>query len=154
MLKDTLTFYSNIEIDKNIIEKILGFNYNNIESISEVDLSKYCIILSQYLVYFKWQFNCTRADQFKLKNKLEATVFQLMTSDIVKLYKTKADAKAYLIGSSSVLAAIYDEINTLEYELLLADSLDKPIQEMINTLKKEQSRRENELTASRYERKR
>jgi len=152
MLKESLLFYDKINVDKTLIEKVLNFNYYNVETLTDLELSKYSIILSQYLIYFKWQLNKTKVDHLQLKNKLESTLFHLVTPAVVKQYKTKTDARSYLINSTSELISINEEIETFEYELMLADGLDKPIQEMINVFKREQSRRENELSSARFER--
>lgn len=153
MLKDTLIFYDRMEVDKNLIEKVLNFNYYYIETLTDLELSKYSIILAQYLIYFKWQLNKTKVDHLKAKNRLETTLFHLMSSEVVKQYKTKTDARSFLINSTSDLISMNENIDLLEYELLLADGLDKPIQEMINVFKREQGRRENELNSIRFERK-
>lgn len=152
MLKDTLIFYDRMEVDKNLIEKVLNFNYYHIETLTDLELSKYSIILAQYLIYFKWQLNKTKVDHLKAKNRLETTLFHLMSSEVVKQYKTKTDARSFLINSTSDLISMNENIDLLEYELLLADGLDKPIQEMINVFKREQGRRENELNSARFER--
>lgn len=152
MLKESLLFYDKMDLDKSLIEKVLNFNYYHIETLTDLELSKYSIILAQYLIYFKWQLNKTKVDHMKLKNKLESTLFHLMSTAVAKQYKTKADARLFLINSTPELINMNDEIELFEYELILAEGLDKPIQEMINVFKREQSRRENELNTSRFER--
>lgn len=152
MLKETLVFYDKMDVDKNLIETVLNFNYYHIETLTDLDLSKYSIILAQYLIYFKWQLNKTKVDHLKAKNRLETTLFHLLSVDVIKKYKTKTDARTSLINSTSELISMNEEIELLEYELILAEGLDKPIQEMINVFKREQSRRENELSTSRFER--
>ncbi len=152
MLKDAIGFYDKLKVDSDVVQNILILNYNKLDSISDIDLSKYCIILSQYIIYFKWQFNKTKADLMILKNKMESVLFHIMTPEIIKKYSTKTEAKHRLINDVPALIELQQQIDKLEYELFLADGLDKPVQEFINVLKKEQSRRENELVANRYER--
>lgn len=152
MIEDALTFYDNIKIDKTKIETILGYKYDNIDSMSDIELSKCCIVLAQYLIYFRWQINKAKKEQTVLKNKMDSVIFHTLSEDIIKKYKTKSDARSYLVNSIPDLLNINEQINNIEYELILSDGLEKPIQEMINVLKREQTRREAELALSKIER--
>ena len=152
MIEDALTFYDNIKIDKTKIETILGYKYDNIDSMSDIELSKCCIVLAQYLIYFRWQINKAKKEQTVLKNKMDSVIFHTLSEDIIKKYKTKSDARSYLVNSIPDLLNINEQINNIEYELILSDGLEKPIQEMINVLKREQTRREAELALSKTER--
>jgi hypothetical protein len=84
---------------------------------------------------------------------MEAVLFHVMTPDTLKKYGTKTEARHRMINDVPALIELQHQLEGQDYELFLADGLEKPIQEMINVLKKEQSRRENELMANRYERK-
>ena len=152
MIEDALTFYDNIKIDKTKIETILGYKYDNIDSMSDIELSKCCIVLAQYLIYFRWQINKAKKEQTVLKNKMDSVIFHTLSEDIIKKYKTKSDARSYLVNSIPDLLNINEQINNIEYELILSDGIEKPIQEMINVLKREQTRREAELALSKIER--
>lgn len=152
MLEEALSFYDKINVDSTKVTSILSYKYDNIDSMSDIELSKCCIVLAQYLIYFRWQSNKVRKEQLVLKNKMESVLFHTLSEDIIKRYKTKTDAKAYLVNNVPELLELNERVNEMEYELILSDGLEKPIQEMINVLKREQTRRESELALSKIER--
>lgn len=152
MLSEALNYFKDIDLDKDLLSQVLSLNPRKLEYVSDQDISRYCLVLSQFLVYYKYQYNYTKREQLRLKRLIDSTVFQLLTDDMIKQHKTKADARSYLISSNSKLYNLNDNLFDLENELVLAEGLDKSVQEMINVLKKEMSRREYELGATRYER--
>lgn len=147
---DTLSsFLKKINIDKDYIEDILNIDVSKLDSFDDRDISKYCVALAQFLVYFKFTYNGYRAD---LKNKeriLENIITMSMTTDIIKKYKTKKDAVSFLISTNAELSALNEEIDQLNTSIILLDGIDSRILEMVNTFKKELSRRENEYSFNR-----
>lgn len=144
MDKDVLTFQK-VTIDKDFIDTIFQFNVRDLESISSLNISQYSIALSQYLIYIKSKINKTRANIVTKERFIDSTIFQLLTSDILKKYKTKKDATAYIVASNEDLFKLQEEIHSLKQELILVDGIDKTISDYISTFKRELTRRENEL---------
>ncbi len=134
------------------LNEIFNLNYQLLEEISDINLSKYCIALAQYNVYLKYQINLTKSKVLTKKRFLDSVVFEILTDDIVKKYKTKTDAKEYVITSTPDLMKIREELDILDKELILVEGMDKYINEFINAFKRELSRRELELQAVRMER--
>lgn len=153
MLEEVFEVFDKLELDNDIVSKALNLNPSKLDSLSDSDISKYCFALSQYLVYYKYQYNSTKREKVRLKYLIDSTVFQLLTDDLIKRFKTKTDARNYLISSNLKLNNLNDDLLNVENELILGDGLDESIQEVINVLKKEMSRREHEVHVTRYERK-
>lgn len=153
MVSEALDYFEDINPDKELIAKVLSIDPNKIEYLSDADVSKYCLVLAQFLVYYKYQYNKVKGEQLRIKRLIDYTVFQLLTDDLIKKCKTKADARQYLISSNSKLYDLNDKLFELENELVLTEGMDKSIQEMINVFKKEMTRREYEVGVTRYERK-
>jgi uncharacterized hydantoinase/oxoprolinase family protein len=145
-------YFQNVRPDLEFINKVLLFDVNYLESTDGSVLSQYTIALAQYLVFFKSQVNKVKAEIYKLESILEEGVGMLLTKELLKTYKTKKDAFSYVVSQSADLSKIKDKILTLQEEMVLVDGMDKPISELIAVFKRELTRRENELYATRMER--
>jgi hypothetical protein len=135
--------------DKNFINSILNFDVRSLEKLSSAEVSQYVVALSQYLIYFKYQFNSTKMLLNREERLLEVSLTQLMTDEIIKKYKTKKDARVYLIYNIPTLNKIQLIIDTLHDEVFLLSGIDKTISELIAAFKRELTRRENELYQTR-----
>mgnify|MGYP000084753305 CR=1 FL=1 len=151
--KAPLNYFEDIDPEKELVSKVLSIDPNKIEYLSDVEVSKYSLVLAQFLVYYKYQYNKVKGEQLRIKRLIDYTVFQLLTDDLIKKCRTKAEARQYLISSNSELYNLNDKLFELDNELVLTEGMDKSIQEMINVFKKEMTRREYELSVTRYERK-
>lgn len=145
-----LLLVKNISPAKSLLEHVFSFDVNKLELLSDIDLSKFVIALSQYLVYFKYELNKTTMRLKKEQQLLEVSISQLLTDDIIKKYKTKKDARIYLVYNNAVLNGIQLKIDTLNDELILLEGLDRTIQELINSFKRELTRREHEAQYGRH----
>ena len=152
MLEQALKPFETVNVDQEFISALLNFEFKELEVLEDKELSRNCLALAQYLVYFKYQCNKTKEQTVRLKKFIDDYVFYMLTPELVKEHGTKANARTYLITNDGKVKGKHRELEQLESELILSDGLDKTIQEIINVLKKEISRRENELTAARYER--
>jgi len=151
MDKGVLSF-SEVKPDYDFIRQVFEMDVRTLDVIDGSELSQYALALSQYLIYFKYQQNQSKAGLFKLERELELATSQLLTSDIMKTYKTKGNAVAYITSNTKELYEKEQKIEELKMELMLLDGIDKTIQEYIATFKRELTRRENELWETRMER--
>lgn len=144
--------FSKLQIDQGFLDQIWAFSPNKLGSLTNEMVSQYSIALAQYLIYFKWEQNKARAEIAKKKRLLEAAISMSIDEKLQKKYKTKAALTEYMINTSPELTKLSEEIETLQMELTKTDGIDKVINEYIATFKKELSRREQELFATRAER--
>ena len=138
--------------NKDVIDEALSFEVRKLEQTDGITLSQYSISLSQYLIFFRSEYNRTRAEASRKQRFVDSTVTQLITKDILKQYKTKTDAKAYLVSNVEVLSNTVSELEILIYEQQLLEGMDKTITELIACFKRELTRRENEMYAIRKDR--
>jgi len=117
-----------------------------------VEISKYTIALAQWLVYYKSETNKTKVELLKKQRMLNGAVTQLLTTEILKQYKTKSAASEYIVASTQELNTIKYGIDSTKDELKLLEGVDKTISELIAAFKRELTRRENELYSVRKER--
>lgn len=144
MEKDLL-LYQKCRPEGSLIEQVFSYDVRTLEQTDDLFISRSVIALSQYLVYFKSQYNITKSSITNKERVMEGVLFGLITAEVLKEHKTKKDAKAALVLSNQVLNKLQEEIDALEDELVLLDGMDKTIMELIAAFKRELTRRENEL---------
>jgi len=152
MNKDVL-FFKNIKPDKEFIEKVFHLDVRKLEAIDGIEISKYCIALSQYLIFLKYQINKTKSELLNKKRLVEGTLDILLTKKLIKDYGTKTNAVAHIMSTSKKLIDLSKEMEPLKDELVIVEGIDKVIGELIASFKRELTRRENELYRIRQERK-
>ena len=130
----------------------MGIRRKNLHSMADPVLSQYVIALSQWLIYFKYQVNETRARISQLKSDTEFLVSTWMTKEILKEYKTQTAARDYLIRNNPESAVMYDKMQELKLDLIKVEGIDKAVTELISAFKRELTRRDNELYTIRKER--
>lgn len=144
--------FSKLKIDQGFLDQIWKFSPNKLGSLSNEMVSQYSIALAQYLIYFKWEQNKARAEIAKKRRFLEATIAMSTDEKLQKKYKTKSALTDFMINTDPNLNKVSEEIEDLKLELIKTEGIDKMINEYIATFKKELSRREQELFATRAER--
>jgi hypothetical protein len=144
--------FKNIKINQDLINEIWNFDPSSLEHIDGTTLSQYAIALAQYLIYYNVERNKTKAEIYKLNKFIERTTSISITSELQKQFKTKTAASEYLIATIPALSDAQAKLDDLNYELNLVEGIDKSISELIATIKRELTRRENELYEIRRER--
>ncbi len=145
--------YKDIKPDKSFIEEIFHFDVRKLDVTDGIKISKYCIALAQYLIFLRHQTNQTKIELTRKKRLLEGTLDLLLTKELIKDYGNKTNAVTHIKSSSKELIGLQVAMEPLKDELLLLEGIDKTISELIATFKRELTRRENELYATRQERK-
>ena len=151
-MEEGLLLCKKVEPKLEFITEVLKYDVTTLESTDGVTLSKYAMALAQYLIYFKSQTNETRARLHRNKRLLENGINQLITKEVLKTYKTKADAANAIISGSAELHVLKEKVEADQDETFLVEDIDKMISEYIATFKRELTRRENELYTVRKER--
>ena len=144
-MANDLLLYQKCRPEGSLIEQVFSYDVRTLENTDDLFISRSVIALSQYLVYFKSQYNITKSSITNKERVMEGVLFGLITAEVLKEHKTKKDAKAALVLSNQVLNKLQEEIDALEDELVLLDGMDKTIMELIAAFKRELTRRENEL---------
>ena len=152
-MRDDVLLFKDMKPDKDYIKNIFHFDVRKLDGVDGLEISQYCIALSQYLIFLKYQMNKTKAELIQKKRFLESVINQRLTPDIIKSFKTKTNAIDNIIKNSKTINNLKNEINPLQDELITLEGLDKTIGELIAAFKRELTRRENELYRIRQERK-
>ena len=152
-MDNDLLLFTYVKPNTDLIKEAMSYDVRRLEQTSGEALSKYAIVLSQYNVFFNSERNKTKVKIHKAKRLLDGIINTILTKDDVKKHGTKKAATNYIIGSNAKYNGINEDINSYNEELLYIDGIDKAISDLIKTLKRELTRRENELHANRFERK-
>ncbi len=151
MDKELLSF-TKVQPAGDLINEIWTFNVKNLHSMADPIISQYVIALSQWLIYFKYQVNDTKAQISQLKSDIEFLVSTWMTKEILKEHKTQTAAREYLIRNNPESSVMYDKMRELQFDLIKVEGIDKAVTELISAFKRELTRRDNELYTIRKER--
>jgi hypothetical protein len=133
--------------NEDIMEEIFSFDVRNLESTPSIKISQFIIGLSQFIIYFGSQVNKTKVSVMQKRNMVDSYVIR---SDIKA--KTKAEKRRKVIDANPELAQIELGIESDEQELTLIENREKYLMELINSFKRELTRRENEIRLVRTER--
>ena len=133
--------------NESLMDEIFKFDPRNLEATSAADISKYTIGISQFLIFFSSQINKAKV---KLIQKNRVIDIYINQSDIKA--KTKAERRYKVIEASPELKQIEMDIEALESEIKMTDGLEKYYLELINSFKRELTRRDQELKFIRDER--
>ena len=146
--------FTKIQINYDLLNEVWKFDPRRLDEIKGVTLSSYTIVLAQYLIYFTYQKNIVKADVHRLNKMIDRTVSLILSKDknLLKEHKTKSSAIDFLISTNSYLMETQSKLDVLNRELTHIEGMDKTISELIATIKRELTRRENELYTTRMER--
>ena len=104
MNEDVLSF-TKIKINHDLLDEIWSLDPKTLDRIDGAMLSSYALCLSQYLVYFTYQRNLSKAEQHRLTKYVDRTVSLIMSSNDFdsKKFKTKAAALDYIVSTNEDL---------------------------------------------------
>jgi len=131
------------------VEEIFNFKPAiDMDATNSQTLSRYTIILSQYLITLQVRYNTARVIAGQKKKVLDRKVYNILKTGKVE-GKTLTEREAHAIASDPDLQALELDCDEASAERDLLEGLDKPIIELINSLKSELRRRAEERQYSR-----
>ncbi len=125
------------------IEEVFNFNVRAMETLGSDMLSKYTVMLRQYLITLQVRFNTARVISGQKKKVLERKVQELIQAGVIE-GKTLKEREANAIALDPELQALELDYDEASAERDLLDGIDKPIIELMNALKSELRRRGEE----------
>lgn len=149
-MEANMLLYQKCKPESSLMDQIFSYDVRTLEQTDDLFISRGVMALSQYLVYFKSQFNLIKASITNKERVIEGVLFGMITPEMLRKHKTRKDARAALVLSNQVLNKLQEEIDALENELILIDGIDKTIIELVAAFKRELTRRENELYSRKY----
>jgi hypothetical protein len=133
------------------MEEVFNFKVREMDTVDSSLLSKYTVMLGQYLITLQVRFNTARVIASSKKKVLERKVQELIQSGVVE-GKTLKEREANAVAMDPELQALELDYDEAAAERDLLDGIDKPITELINAFKSELRRRAEERQYTNRER--
>jgi len=133
------------------IEEVFNFNVREMDTVHSSTLSKYTVMLGQYLITLQVRFNTARVIASQKKKVLERKIQELIQSGVTE-GKTLKEREANAIALDPALQELELDYDEAAAERDLLDGIDKPITELINAFKSELRRRAEERQYTNRER--
>jgi hypothetical protein len=128
--------------NRDLIVEIMQFDANNFSTLLDEHLSKYILVLGQYLVMLQHNDNLKNVERVLLSKSLEhALNVEKLRSDIPSNLKTEKDKRAWLLANREELLMMENEFMAVEAESTLIAGMNKAVEALLNALKKEKSAR-------------
>ncbi len=125
------------------IEEVFNFDVRIMDGTPSQTLSRFTVMLGQYLITLQVRFNTARVIAGQKKKVLDRKVKDLIGSGAVE-GATLKERERNAVSSSPEFQALELDYDEAAAERDLLDGLDKPITELINALKSELRRRAEE----------
>lgn len=138
---DSLSLYS--ATPPSDIENVFNFNVRELDSTPSQNLSRFTIMLGQYLITLQVRFNTSRVMASQKRKVLDRKVKNLISAKTI-LGSTLKEREHNAISLSQELQALELDYDEAAAEKDLLEGLDKPITELINAFKSELRRRAEE----------
>jgi len=132
-----------------MVEEVMTLDVVDLETIADDILSKYVIVLSQYLIFFNSQTNKSKV-MYKIFSRDFDRAIAKAIADVPG--KTVAERKAKAVEDSEDLLKLEHTVHHYENEVDLGKDHDNQVTTLINALKRELTRRESENIIIRKER--
>lgn len=146
-----LSLYSAIPPSE--VEEVFNFRPAvDLETTKSEILSRYTIILAQYLITLQVRFNTSRVLAGQRRKVLDRKISERIRSGAASSAKTLKEREANAVLEDPELQRLELEYDEASAERDLLDGLDKPITELINALKSEIRRRAEEKSYTSKER--
>jgi hypothetical protein len=135
-----------INTDDSLVEKAKSLPVRELETIDSLTLSKYVIALSQYLVFLTSQVNKSR-----VMYKIHSRKFEMLLYKAIKdvTGKTLTEKKAKALEGNKELQYQEEQMHIFDLEVEVVRDIEKNITLLVNAIKRELTRREAEIGATR-----
>jgi len=130
-----------------LIEEVFSLDASKIGTISDEKLRQYLIALGQYLITLQCEENKVDAISSSWQKSLDAHIFRVLNMGaaiVPSKIKTVSEKRAWVLENDNDAKIIYTEYITADSKKKVLKNLTKPVEQFINTLKKEIDARESE----------
>ena len=130
--------------NNNLVVQVLELDASTIPTVPDDDLTKYIIVLGQYLVMLQHNINLKSVRHLIISKTYEHKIMiKTITRDFSSNIKTDKAKRAMILDSDEEIKEMYIEVMAAEAEKLILHNMDKPVESLLNALKKEKSTRSN-----------
>ena len=83
--------------NRDVINEAFTYDVRTLDTTDGSQLSQYTIALSQWLIFYKYNYNKTKIEISRQQRLLDTAVTLRLTKELAKEYKTKADAYFHIV---------------------------------------------------------
>jgi hypothetical protein len=143
---EATTLSSNLLFDmcspnNSLLQKVLSFDADNLDSLPDPDVTKCVLVLSQYLVSIKYRENDIRAQKFAIDKELNKKVMFCLSTKTWKSGVTLKEKTSSTIEENEDLKSLEFRSEIAEGQLLMLGGMYESFVELMNAYKREQTRR-------------
>lgn len=128
--------------NNSVVIEVLQLDVASLTDLTQENLSRYILVLGQYLVMLQHQENLKaieymlayKAFEFKLSK-------QKISLDLPKSIKTEKEKMLWVLREDEYLHSLYEEVLSLEAQKTLMSGTGRAVENLLNALKKEMSSR-------------
>lgn len=135
-----------VKPNKTLVEEALSFDASVMDTIPEEQLRKYIVVLGQYLITLQYEENKVESMTNAWQRALESHVFHVIHESglVPSKIKTLAEKKAWVLCNDEEAELLNAEYLESDARRSVIKNIHKPVEQYIQTLKKEIDARENE----------
>ncbi len=130
--------------DSGLVEEALSFNAKSLHQIEVSQLRKYLVVLGQYLITLQYTENHFEAEYQAWNKSLDSYLYKAMREglkigeSIIKPEgKTLSEKRAWILDMDVQAAEAYSKLSEAEAKKTVLRGMSRPVEQYINTLKKE-----------------
>lgn len=134
--------------NSSLVEEAVSFNAADLHTISDARLRQYLVVLGQYLITLQYEENKAHAVCSAWQKALDSHIYRVIqTHKGDPPYAKKAtltEKRAWVVENDEQANSLSEEYEVAESKRNVIKNMHQPIEQYINTLKKEIDARENE----------
>jgi len=134
--------------NKTLVEEALSFNAANLHSLPDVQLRQYLVVLGQYLITLQFEENKIEAICSAWQRALDSHIYRITQSTSFdqsgKSKVSLTEKRAWVLDNDTQAKQLDIEFQIADSKRCVLHNMHKPVEQYINTLKKEIDAREND----------
>lgn len=128
--------------NRGLVVEVMQLDAGQFDSLANNTLSKYILVLGQYLVMLQHNENMKGIEHMILSKSFDYNVsVKKISAEIPKSLKTEKEKLYWIIQNDSEIEKMYEDLIAAEAEKMLTADMAKAIENLLNALKKEKSTR-------------
>jgi glyceraldehyde-3-phosphate dehydrogenase/erythrose-4-phosphate dehydrogenase len=128
--------------NNHLVVEVLQLDASAFSAVSEEQLSKYIIVLGQYMVMLQYNINLKAVEYLLASKTFEHKVMvKTLKETFPSNIKTDKAKRAMVIDSTPELQEMMNEVLVAESQKVILSDMNKAVESLLNALKKEKSTR-------------
>lgn len=135
--------------NQSLVEEALSFNAAELHTIPDIKLRQYLVVLGQYLITLQYEENKIEAVCSAWHTALDSHVYRVIhkgapDGGTPNKKMTLTEKRAWVLDNDEHAGVLDAEYQVADSKRSVIRNMHKPVEQYINTLKKEVDARENE----------